>query len=260
VVRVQTQTKTKRQSSFSQAFLRTIDQNPENLPRLVGFQEYFQALSYLDRLVRTASPEELKVMDAIVREDPQYAIYVNLSRGFKQAGRSTLSSPPEDDVKFRRHGLAWLIALARVEMGAMLAGFTPSRDPFALVRPAAYDADEYGEIVLDSMRAHVWSIDGDPLVTRIASMNDVTALGYERRLTVALRFIQETAVAYGTRMNEDQRREILRMWERLASLRQTIRRDVLNLGLDAYQSPVFTDELTNTDERTTSSSIRAKPK
>lgn len=159
--------------------------------RVVGFIEYGRSLEFLDEFMKKAEPAEVEVAEQIVREQNQFAIYTNLSR--KIQGKTLLSERPRmAGDKFRRHGLAWMTALARVEVGAMLAGFTSHPRPFHAVRPSKYDADEYREILLDGFRSHYWSLKRDPVILAYhkSGVPENHIITYGRRASVARHFLQ----------------------------------------------------------------------
>ena len=135
--------------------------------RLVGFLEYGKALQLLDAFVKSASDEELKIADEIVRDQDQFAVYTNLSRQLQET--SFFNEQIGDNVRgsSRQHGLDWNMALARVELGAMLACFSSHRRPFEVVKPTDYDSEAYQEVLTDGMRAHYWSLKKDSVVKRI---------------------------------------------------------------------------------------------
>ena len=142
-------------------------QDPRLVYRIVGFIEYALAVQHLDKFVAEASIGEFEVAEEIIRSQDAFIIQTNLSR--KIEGPTTLSeqSPnPRDD--FSRHGLEWMLALARVELGAMLAGFTSHAEPFLSLAPTTYRQERvktvpfgtaaYGELLMDGLRSHYWSI------------------------------------------------------------------------------------------------------
>ena len=101
--------------------------DPNLIYRLVGYLEYAKALENFDKLAAMAKYEEMNAIDEIIKSEPEFTIYTNLSRALEQ-GRSSLGEKPNgpsDD--FARKGFRWITALARVELGAMLAGFTEHR-------------------------------------------------------------------------------------------------------------------------------------
>jgi len=132
-----------------------------------------------------------EIAEEIVDEQNQFAIYTNLSR--KLQGTTFLAEQPKrPGDRYRRHGLTWMTALARVELGAMLAGFTSNPRPFHAVKPSLFDGEEYREILLDGLRMHYWSLKRDPAIqayfkTGVPENHIIT---YGRRASVARHFLQ----------------------------------------------------------------------
>ncbi len=176
-------------TSYAQAYLPKDD--PYLINRLVGFLEYSKALQSFDELAALAKYDEMKAIDEIIKSEPEFIIYTNLSRRL-ELGRSSLAETPRspgDD--FARQGFNWVTALARVEVGAMLAGFTDHPNPFAAVAGKGYDLVEYKEMLLDGAKLHFWALTNDPdfaELTKSFKPNGQT-LTYVRRLNVATAFV-----------------------------------------------------------------------
>jgi hypothetical protein len=174
-----------------------------NLYRLVGFIEYGKALDLLDAFVREASPKEFDVADQIVRDHEEFLIYTNLSRKIEQPSSLTEHVPVDELAKL---GLNWILALARVERGAMLAGFTDIEHPFPSTPPQlplkplpstppqpplkpdkerdrrtervsaksgsgefgkyTHRPDAYREMLTDALRTHYWALMQDPEIRK----------------------------------------------------------------------------------------------
>ncbi len=132
-----------------------------NALRIVGFYEYTHALQKFDELVRIASPEELEVIDRIIAKREELAITTNLSVRFLHPPNvlDEVSDDPND--RFVRRGLAWLMALARVEVATTAAGFTPRKSPFAFVGATEFELPAYRELLLDGLRSHYWALSND---------------------------------------------------------------------------------------------------
>ena len=138
------------------------EEYPSPIYRLVGYGEYSQALQHFENFVRKSSREEIGVADRIVQERDEYAIYSNLSS--RVESRTNLSA--SESRQLRRHGLAWMMALARVEVFAMLAGFSPRSDPYRTVPPTKFERTAYAEVMLDAARIHYWALRRDSLVAK----------------------------------------------------------------------------------------------
>lgn len=199
-------------------------QDPYQINRLVGFHEYSQALEILDALVRMASPEELAVIDDLVKSEAEFTVYTNLARRLDQ-GRSALAEAPQqagDD--FARRGIRWVTALARVELAAMIAGYTEHPQPFAAVAGTGYDAVEYRALIIDGAKMHFWSLNSDPAMEplfRNFQPNSKT-LAYVRRLNVANSFVLAAALAGGFQPNSPQFAEWFQYNQHLSKARAAL--------------------------------------
>jgi len=166
--------------------------NPKLVNRMVGYLEYGRALYLLDQLAKNCSAKELEVIDEIIRSRDEHAVFVNRSRILERESSALSEQPQETNDEFERRGLAWLTALARVELGALAAGFTDYPDPFALAPPGNLDRDEYAEVLLDSLRTHYWALRNDPIAANMpaARISDTQAIAYGRRVSITLAFLQ----------------------------------------------------------------------
>ena len=104
------------------------------------------------------SPGELEAVEQIVLADNRLAFDTNLSRRVESTP-GPLSEQPSPE-GYRRHSLAWVMGLARVELGAMVAAFTETPKPFQFVKPSGYEAEAYRELLLDGLRHHVLTLPG----------------------------------------------------------------------------------------------------
>ncbi len=194
------------------------------------------ALGRFEALLKSATPAELAAMDKLVQSQDAFSIYVNLSRKFPQTATTRfVVLPREADDRFLRRGLPWVIALARVELGAMLSGFSKRMDGFQRVGPSSYDAKAYEALLIDSMHLHLWGLQADPLsnarhLRKAALGNEPLALLYERRIRLALKFLYAVREWTGSRMAPAQRDELKQYEEKLHEWLTVIRKDILALG------------------------------
>lgn len=186
--------------------------------RVVGFIEYGNAMALLDGFVRAASDKELRIADGIVKDRPEFTVYTNLARRIEKASRlSEQPKSPRDN--FARYGLEWVMALARIELGAMFAGFTSHPRPFHLVAPATlsnerkrtvYGAAAFAEMLLDGLRTHYWALEQDPAVANYigGGVPPSHLVTYARRATVARHFVTAAKELLGNRLDGAQLAEI----------------------------------------------------
>jgi hypothetical protein len=198
---------------------------------VVGFFEYGQALSLLSRFLLLLSPEELKVAEQIVSERDEFVVYTNLSRRIeaRPGPLSERSNFAQD--KFDRRGIAWLLGLARVELAAMVAGFSPDSDAFAKDRPSSYELAAYRELVEDAMRAHYWSLarDSAPRTMRRGMTPDQQAIAYLRRTTLAIKFLREVRNERQGQLTSLQQAELDTWEQQLRDLQSFLMYDVLGV-------------------------------
>ena len=167
--------------------------------RLVGFLEYGQALQNFDALLPMLTEYELAAVDEIVVERDEFAVYTNLSRSVQRAASSLAeTSPQSGSDRFERRGLDWVMALARVELGAMLAGFTNVPSPFEAVRPTEFEFLPYKELLQDGARTHFWALANDPDLRKVSRLSprNTEVLSYSRRSVIA-RALTRAAIKAG---------------------------------------------------------------
>jgi hypothetical protein len=95
-----------------------------------------------------------------------------------------------------------MLALARVELGAMLAGFTSHAEPFLSLVPTTYRQERvktrpfgtaaYGELLLDGLRTHYWSIVRSELIPNYykTGVPENHLLTFGRRAIVGRQFVR----------------------------------------------------------------------
>ena len=100
--------------------------------------------------------------------------------------------PQRANDNFERRGLAWIMALARVELGSILAAYTYHVRPFEAVAGTRYDVLPYKELLQDGLRTHYWALANDVNLPRIAArfVANQESLGYIRRMTLAQAFFE----------------------------------------------------------------------
>lgn len=216
----------------------------EVVTRIVGYLEYGRALALLDSLVQRASPEELRVIDEVIASRPEYTVYVNLSRKWENQP-SSLSEVAAPGDSFARQGLPWIMALARVEVGALAAGFTDRGQPFAIFPPTAYESAAFRSMMLDSLRSHYHALRQDPVAQEYfshrldrtrdirqikAGVNEQQAIAYARRVAITREFLR--AVRELGDLSSSQQAELVQWEVQLNELLSTILVKVLGLGYD----------------------------
>lgn len=203
---------------------------------MVGFLEYGEALANLGKFIDNATPDEVDLAEQIVRERDDLVVYTNISRRVEKEP-SALSEGPRDAAdKFERRGLAWLMALARVELGAVIAGFDDHQTPMTASRPTPFEMKEYCEIVEDSLRTHYWALRGDPVVKVLqrrvrprqrSPIGESMLIAYYRRVWVTLQFAR-TAALLDPASPGSPRQQLLQQWQQqLDGLEKVIMKKVV---------------------------------
>lgn len=168
--------------------------DPNFIHRVVGYYEYDKALQHLDALVAQCTTEELAAINEILEMYDEFAVYVNLSRRAPIEGSLLAERRRDTDDRFERRGLNWVMALARVELAAMLAQYTPHPEPFAAYPPSEFDFAAYVEMIEDGTRMHYGALLKDEVFAAMPErVPDEVTLAYARRLLLALRFANATA-------------------------------------------------------------------
>lgn len=176
-------------------------QDPRLIYRIVGFVEYAEALRHLDQFVEEASVGEFEMGEEVIRSQDAFRIQTNLSRELEQrSSLSERSDNPRDD--YTRLGLEWMLALARVELGAMLAGFTTHENPFLSLAPTVFRQERvksrpfgsaaFAELLMDGLRTHYWSIVREDVVAKDfkSGVPENHLLTYGRRAMVGRQFLR----------------------------------------------------------------------
>lgn len=131
--------------------------------RLVGSYEYLNAVQNFDELVAISTNDEIKVYDSIIATQQELSFYSGIATDY---GLVPISDIPEGDqqlveLAYRRQSLAWLHALARVELGATISMYGSSEAPFDVIGGSNFGQNEFQEIILDDLTFHLKSVQND---------------------------------------------------------------------------------------------------
>ena len=211
--------------------------DPSDVYQIVGYQEYANALNYLIPLVQNANAEQLEAYNEIVSELDEFSVYVNLSRRFgrlvgtsiaqryKQSYLHEFPQIPDDD--FRRRGIGWVLALARLEHGAIEIGYQESGNPFSLNNLTVIERLPFAELLLDGIRSHYWNMSSDPVVHhlikgQVAKVSDRTALAYGRRAVMVQQMIETLDKIAGNSIKPAPRSELQAWHSELSSIQKGV--------------------------------------
>ena len=131
--------------------------------QLVGSYEYIKAIDYINRLARKSTAAEIKVYDSLIASQKEFSFYCGIATDY---GLRKIDDLDEDErglieSTYKRQTLAWLLALARVEVGATVSMYGESDDPFGQIGMSKFGVKEYTEILLDDLSAHLKAMEQD---------------------------------------------------------------------------------------------------
>jgi hypothetical protein len=197
--------------------------------RVVGTLEYLSALRHLDAFLNVATAEELAAADRIVSSRPQFTVYTKLADSTRAGPSAKPSSPALDQKAGQRKGLKWVVALARVETGAILATFTQVPSPFEVIGPSRWEMPAYKELLLDGAQTHFWGLMNDPYVKVVAmKAPDADLLAYIRRLTLARAMLSAAARSNAPDLTAQQWNELGGEEQQLVTLQNAFSQRVQN--------------------------------
>ena len=212
----------------------------------MGYQEYANALNHLVPLIQKADAAQLDAYDKIISQMPELAIYTNLSRrfNFPQAQNSPLTpllrstinlyrqsslneqeQGPGDD--FRRSGIGWVIALARIEHGGIEIGYQRNVSPFNLQHLTEIEKPAFMELLLDGARGHYWAMRMDPvthliLKGEVAKVSSQTALAYGRRAVMLEKMLETLNKMAGATFTPIQKQELQTWYNDMSEVREGV--------------------------------------
>ena len=165
----------------------------------MGTIEYLNAIKQLERLADISSPDEIEQYDLILNQQPEFSFYSGkvIAEVNDQVDRRNVRSKSSNP--FRKSSLAWMLALARVELGATVAMYGGIEDAFEFVAPRSFGKEEYCMLLADDAAAHLTALDGDRLFrkkTKQRSAANSDTVAYLRRLKV-IRDMLTTARSVG---------------------------------------------------------------
>ena len=177
---------------------------------------------------------------------PELAIYTNLSRrfNFPQAQNSPLTpllrstinlyrqsslneqeQGPGDD--FRRSGIGWVIALARIEHGGIEIGYQRNVSPFNLQHLTEIEKPAFMELLLDGARGHYWAMRMDPvthliLKGEVVKVSSQTALAYGRRAVMLEKMLETLNKMAGATFTPIQKQELQTWYNDMSEVREGV--------------------------------------
>ena len=161
----------------------------ESIPyRLVGSYEYVRALEAFTDLLAKSTTEEIAIYDKVLNERHEFSFFNGVFLSFQQQPDLVKANDIERrkfDDKFKKRGLAWMMALARIELAATSSLYGKVDYPFEALVDGDIDVKPYVEILHDDVVAHMKSLAAEPSfkeVLRRARKPDTWTLAYLRRI------------------------------------------------------------------------------
>ena len=212
----------------------------------MGYQEYANALNHLAPLVQKADAVQLNAFNKIISQMPELAIYTNLSRRFnfprvqnaslnpllrdtlnvyRQSSLNERELVQQDD--FKRTGIGWVLALARIEHGSIEIGYQQNVSPFNLEHLTEVEKPAFRELLLDGARGHYWAMRSDPvthliLKGEVVKVSSQTALAYGRRAVLLQRMLETLNKMAGATFTPIQKKELQTWYNNMSEVRESV--------------------------------------
>ena len=219
--------------------------DPSDAYQIVGYQEYANALNNLVPLVRAADEASLRVYDKIISDMPELVIYTNLSRRFGLVQMQNFPLPPRlrntsnlyrqsslnetgnDANAYKRSGIGWLIALARLEHGSIEIGYQTNVSPFNLEELTKVETPAFSALLLDGARSHYWAMKMDSVTHyliegNVPKVSDRTALAYGRRAVLVQEMLKTLNQLAGRQFTPAQKQELQSWYKNMSAVRQGV--------------------------------------
>lgn len=219
------------------------------LVRVVGTFEYLSSLRNLDAFLSSASSEELAAADKFVTARPQFTVYTQLADRFRQ-GSASQPLQLDRQTAAQKKGLMWVVALARLEAGAILGTFTKLPAPFETVGPTRWELPAYKELLMDGAQTHFLALNNDANVAIVArKIPDTEMLSYIRRLNLARSMLSAAARSNAQELSPED-------WLQVQSQDRQL---LLTLGRFSQRVNGYVASLNNTNvSKTTSERIKSE--
>ena len=199
-------------------YLGSGDDEIDLLPyRFVGYYEYGQALRYLTELIRRSKPEEIEAYNRLISKRPEFAVFTNLSQNMLDSNSKLSRKSKRSDSRNRKANIYQMIALARVELGAIKSAFWGDPNAFLNKSVTLLELPALSELLLDGAIMHRAALSNNPEFQ--AYMQDdnpsvsIKMIAYMRRLIMINQMVKAYREIQGRKLYLEQLAE-LRSWER----------------------------------------------
>ncbi len=158
----------------------------ESIPyRLVGTHEYGLAVPNLTRLMEISTEEQRKIYDEMLGVRPEFSFVSGVDVSGLQGTGPGKQAAPEWLDPFKRRGIPWMMALAKVELGATMSMYGRHKQPFTAFPPNQIDFEPFMNILLDDVVAQMGGLAADPGFRKVIDpryRTDSWTLAYLRRI------------------------------------------------------------------------------
>lgn len=219
---------------------------------MVGTFEYISSLRNLDAFLSSATSEELAAADQFVISRPQFTVFTQLADRFRddQLSRQALL---ERQATAQKKGLMWVVALARLEAGAILGTFTKTPSPFEIVGPTRWEMPAYKELLMDGAQTHFLALSNDSNVAVVArKIPDTEMLSYIRRLNLARSMLSAAARSHAQELSPE---DWLQLQSQDRQMMQTLGR--FSQRVSKYVASLNTNNVTTTTSERQISDVHA---
>lgn len=156
------------------------------------------AIDMLGRLASISTPEQIAVYDKIIQSKNEFSFYSGVVSKFGDSIPAQARGQVGFDKSFKKNSMAWLLALARIEVAATSSVYGRSKKPFADMAPGNYGMNEYFAVLVDDLNAHVHALATDAGLKQICKLTvkaDSNTLAYLRRLKLVNDMLKAVQVA-----------------------------------------------------------------
>ena len=154
------------------------------------------ALKQFMKLVEISTTDELKVYDKVLNDRAEFSFFSGVNAAFEEKPDLAKANPFERqkfEDEFIKKGLAWMMALARIELAATSSLYGDNKLPFETIVNSQFDAEPYLKILQDDVLAHMKSLAKEPgfkEVLRRSRRPDTWTLAYLRRIKLIRDMLQ----------------------------------------------------------------------
>ena len=193
-----------------QVFQSEFSPEDQSIPyRLVGSYEYANLLDNFTQLISISTEEEVRIYDQFLKKHPEFSYFQGLGTAFREPPDLEKADPDARarfNDRFQKGGLAWMIALARIELGATISMYGKREQPFTDIVTFNFGTEEYRQLLVDDVIRHLKSLAQEDLFRDVVDgerLVDTWTLAYLRRLKLIKdMMITISAVAEQTTIQE----------------------------------------------------------